>query len=253
MDSRRARALQFIEPSTQRGLEFGALDRPLVRRADGEIFYVDHLPSEGLRGKYRSVPGYNVDMIVNVDFVWNNENLSDIVGHAAPFDYVIASHVIEHVPDVIGWLNQVCDVLGAKGIISLVIPDKRFIFDLYRPVTSLADLVACYLEERRKPSVRQIFEAYSLHARVDCAELWRSSLGPKSVDFVHDELFALEICKEASEGDKYLDIHCSVFTPEVFYQLMEVLFKMKLIRCAIESMEPTQLNESEFFVSLRKE
>jgi hypothetical protein len=252
MIDRRQRALHFIDAPKQRGLEFGPLDRPIVRKVDAEIYYVDHLPKDGLCEKYLNVPGYDISNIVDIDFVWGDETLSAIVEKSAPFDYIIASHVIEHVPDVIGWLNEICDVLKASGIISLIIPDKRFTFDFYRPITSLADLVSCHLEKRRRPSARQIFEAYLLHASVDVAELWKSSLPPKSVQLVHDKLFALKICQEALDEEKYCDVHCSVFTPQSFYHLVEVLFEMKLIKCSVETIYPTQPNEIDFFASLKK-
>src|SRR3974377_1859479 len=117
MDERRQRVLQFVDIPHKRGLEFGPLDRPFVSRVEGEIFYVDHLPTQALREKNRNTPGYNIDNIVEVDFVWGDAVLSDLVGSVAPFDYVIASHVIEHVPDVVGWLNEICDVVKEGGVI----------------------------------------------------------------------------------------------------------------------------------------
>jgi hypothetical protein len=249
---RRSRILRFIEPSSQRGLEFGALDRPTISRSEGEVYYVDHLATAQLKEKYRGVPGYDTDRIIDVDFTWSDIRLQDIVGHKGPFDYVIASHMIEHVPDMIGWFNEVCEVLSPSGLISLVIPDRRYTFDFFRPETSISDLIACHLEKLKKPSARQIVEHYFLHASVDAVALWRDPFASGSITRVHDDAFSMRKCREVISSNEYHDVHCSVFTPASFYQVTTMLRKLNLIECDIEAIFPTQPLEIDFFVSLRR-
>ncbi|MCY7273284.1 MAG: class I SAM-dependent methyltransferase [Phormidesmis sp. CAN_BIN44] len=71
----------------------------------------------------------NLSKIVDVDYVWGEKSLIDLLETEAPLDYVIASHVIEHVPDFIGWLSEVRGILKPGGILSLAIPDKRQCLD----------------------------------------------------------------------------------------------------------------------------
>ena len=63
-----------------------------------------------------------------VDYVWNGEPFAALVGQKHVFDWIIASHVIEHSPCLITFLNNGLAVLLqfngfaiATGIASLVI------------------------------------------------------------------------------------------------------------------------------------
>ncbi|MEX3900116.1 methyltransferase domain-containing protein [Paraburkholderia sp. BR10954] len=49
------------------------------------------------------------------------------------FDYVIASHVIEHVLDLVGWVHSLLAALKHAGRIVLAVPDRRYTFDYVRP------------------------------------------------------------------------------------------------------------------------
>jgi len=44
--------LACIDTSTMRGLEFGPLHAPRLRKDEAQVFYVDHTDAEGLRQKY---------------------------------------------------------------------------------------------------------------------------------------------------------------------------------------------------------
>jgi SAM-dependent methyltransferase len=141
---KRGRMLAEIDPSRGIGLEIGPLDSPIVTREMGNVRYVDHASTEELKVKNRGNRFVNLDRIVDVDFVWGARTLPELVGAEGPFDYVIASHVIEHVPDLVGWLNEVRAILRPQGILSLAIPDKRYCFDHYRPPTTVADALEAY-------------------------------------------------------------------------------------------------------------
>ena len=81
-------------------MEIGALNSPLIQLEDvvdrGEIFYLDHVSTDELRGKYSADTSVNIDNIVNVDFVCPDGDLVKAVA-GNQFDYILASHVIEHV------------------------------------------------------------------------------------------------------------------------------------------------------------
>ena len=55
-NSRREFLLKAVDVAQLKGLEIGALNNPLVKKEDlgarGEIFYLDHLPTNELRDKY---------------------------------------------------------------------------------------------------------------------------------------------------------------------------------------------------------
>src|SRR5256885_1929786 len=73
---------------------------------------------------------------------------ADYYGHAfhLPFrdnslDYVITSHVLEHVANPVAALAEWYRVLRPGGLIYLVVPDRRFTWDHPRPLTPVAHLL----------------------------------------------------------------------------------------------------------------
>jgi SAM-dependent methyltransferase len=129
MFSRADKIRALIDPASQRGLEIGALNSPAIYSSEGKVYYVDHLPTDELKEKYSPDPNINIEDIVPVDYVWGDKTLVEAVGQGVYFDYLVASHVVEHVPDVIGWFGEISAVLKPGGVLSLVVPDKRFTFD----------------------------------------------------------------------------------------------------------------------------
>jgi SAM-dependent methyltransferase len=105
-----------------RGIEIGALWRrfPIPRRAT--VYYVDRLPDKDLRQHYAEVS----TPVVNPDIVADAMQLP-----FAPrsLDFVIASHVLEHLPFPLAALRHWYDVLRPRGILLLKVPDKRYTFD----------------------------------------------------------------------------------------------------------------------------
>lgn len=69
---RRDLILQGLPIDRLSGIEFGALDKPLVRRADGPIVYVDHCHADKLRQTWANDPSVDVQAI-QVDVVWGGQ------------------------------------------------------------------------------------------------------------------------------------------------------------------------------------
>ena len=96
----------------------------------------------------------NVDRYAAMDTVykdaerelWGRAKPVDIIarGHELPldddsFDFVLASHVIEHIPDPIAALKEWARV--ARRYIVLVVPHRDRTFDRDRPLTPLSELI----------------------------------------------------------------------------------------------------------------
>ena len=195
--------LACIDVTTMRGLEIGPLAAPRVRKDEGDIFYVDHTDAEGLRSKYatNSVLKDSLDQIVEIDrVIGDGLGIREAVADRAPFDYVIASHLIEHIPDPVTWLSDIASVLRPRGILSLVIPDKRFTFDINRRTTEIGDLVDAYLRRLRIPSFRQAYDFISkeITQMVDPAAVWAGTAdftGVVRSDVPDPDVAALQLCR----------------------------------------------------------
>lgn len=112
------------------GIEVGALHSPIVVPKSAKVKYVDIASTEDLRKKYHDI-GHRE--IVKVDIVDNGEELSQIPD--ASQDFVIANGFIEHCQNPLKTIQTFMRVLKHQGILYLAIPDKRYTFDIERPVT----------------------------------------------------------------------------------------------------------------------
>jgi hypothetical protein len=241
--------LQSIDVATSKGLELGPLINPVVRRDMGDIRYIDHVDTDELRARYATHVGFDVDAIVPIDYVSRTGSIHDTVGPDIPFDYVIASHVIEHVPDVIGWLGDIRSVLKDDGVLSLAIPDHRRCFDALRSPTVTADLIHAYLTKPTIPSPRLVFDHYSSAVAWRGLISWEEEPPFEELVLVHSEAEALERAATAATSGDYLDVHCWMFTPSSFTRLFGALTRLHLVPFSLESCSETV--GGEFFATLR--
>lgn len=250
MLTRQEKILTAIDISTQLGIEIGPLNRPIVAREMGNIRYVDHASTADLKNKYAADPLVDTEQIVDIDYVWGNKSLPELVSDEAPFDYVIASHVIEHVPDFIGWLKEIHAVLKPHSILSLVIPDKRYCFDYLRQVTQPADVVDAYLRRARCPAPRQIFDFHLSVSSLRDQIVWGPDTPIKTSDIVrlHSPESAWHVTHQVFSENRYHDVHCWVFTLRSFFELLETLIKIDLFDFKVRQFYEVQ--GCEFYVSL---
>lgn len=235
--TRREKLLGGIDLRLACGLEIGALCWPVLTRKDCDIRYLDHLSTESLKRKYAADPQVDVGRIVAVDYVCDGITLAEALGAENRFDFVVASHVIEHVPDVIGWLNGIRNALKPGGRLCLAIPDMRRTFDRFRQPTGVAALIEDHLLRRTRPSPRAVFDHIGHHAAM--AAGWTYPLA---------EAFGL--ARDALEH--YHDVHCLAASPESFLHLLDDLFRLDLLAYRIAALHGTEAGENEFFVQLER-
>lgn len=247
--------LTAIEPGS-RGLEIGALDKPVFDRGRWDVRYVDHATRAELMAKYAQDDAQreHLDDIVEVDIVWAGAGpLVDLVDDA-PLDFVFASHVFEHVPDPIGWLGKLAAVLREGGLVCLAIPDKRLCFDVNRADTEMSDLIDAHLRALESPSYRQIYDFHSKIVAVDAAEMWAGTVDYSGTwrDDLDPDGWAYELCLRSRDAGEYVDGHCNVFTPSSFLDVYERMCRLGLVDYAIRFFEPSQPGTIEFHVILEK-
>ncbi len=248
---RKEKFLFRISPASQDGLEIGPLCNPIVSKSEsaGRIGYVDIANAEKLRELNKDFETIRLDEIVETDFIVADKSLPELVGEKK-YDYIIASHVIEHVPDMLGWLKELGAVLKDGGILSLAIPDKRYTFDLLRDLSTPGMLIEDYLLQRRRPGPRQIFD-FAFGARtIDAASAWEGSKVKTELPHFIDLEGAYFLSKYSLEH--YKDGHVNVFTPASFLDLIEITSRLDLVDFTILDFLDTAPNTDEFFVSLQR-
>ena len=254
-------ALQFIDVAGMRGLEIGPLASPRVKKSDGSVFYVDHCTTEELRASYaaNSLMRPHLDEIVEVDYVVRDgSSISATVGADGPFDYVIASHVLEHLADPIGWLEDVRHVLAPDGLVSLVVPDKRFSFDINRSLTRPSDWVDWYMRGLEAPSFGQLFDFFSgvttIDGTVDILGLWAGTAdytGVRRGDVPDPDASAFAVCLQYKEVPSYIDVHTGVYTPGSLLSLLGLAVRLDVARFEVAYFAPTGRDSLEFHMTLR--
>ena len=248
-DTRRERILGPGGPQGI-GLEIGALNAPLLKKSDHQVLYVDYATTEVVRANQFD-PAVNPVDIVEVDIVWGATPLREAVGR--PVDYIVASHVIEHVPDLIGWLGELHAALRPGGMLGLAVPDKRFTFDALRKDSTLAEAVEAHLLAYRQPSLRQVFDVCWQGVAVDAGKAWSGDFRPGDA---RDETLgripgAYNLAESLVRKPRYNDAHCWVFTPASFLDLIEEFAALGAFPFAIEAFHPSQPGEIEFQLRLR--
>lgn len=118
-----------------RGLEIGALHRPFD--LDAHVTYLDYDKTASLQQAYRS--DERVGDIRQVQIVWKGNTYPFIDDNA--FDFVINSHVLEHVCNPGRMIEEWLRIIGSGGILYMVVPDKDHTFDRPRALTPLAHLM----------------------------------------------------------------------------------------------------------------
>jgi SAM-dependent methyltransferase len=122
------------------GLELGPGHQPFSLPSNVKVRYVDRWDPEHSHELYPElgpeVPFLAPDIVANFDV----DRLAMIEDGSE--DFVVCSHVLEHLADPIGFLDEIQRVLRPGGVMILVLPDRRRTFDRDRPPTSLEHLVA---------------------------------------------------------------------------------------------------------------
>jgi predicted SAM-dependent methyltransferase len=122
------------------GIEIGALHHPLPVPKNATVSYVDRMNVEQLRQQY---PELNQLPLVDVDILADGETLESINDFSQ--DFVIANHFLEHCQNPLLAIENMLRVLKQNGVLFMAIPDKRYTFDIARPVTTYQHLENDYI------------------------------------------------------------------------------------------------------------
>ncbi len=209
------------------GLEIGPSYQPIAPKRDGwRVETVDYLNEDALREKLRA-QGHDVSRVEHVDHVWAGQRFSDLLGPAR-FDWVIASHVVEHVPDLIAFLQDCEAILKPGGVLAIALPDRRQCFDVLRPSTSIARILDAHLERRVAPSPGAVAEHVLFAALSNNQLMWSGR--PGAMRFAHDDAgLAIDLARQVVDTGAYHDVHVWTFTIARFRLVVHDLWRMKLL------------------------
>jgi SAM-dependent methyltransferase len=232
-------------------LEIGPSYNPLAPKAEGwNTTIVDHAATAELRAKYAAM-GVDTAPIEDVDLVWAGGPLDLVVPaeRHGSFGRILASHVIEHIPDLLGFLVSCQTVLAPDGVLALAVPDKRFCFDALKPLSTTGDILAARGLQRHSP--RTLFQqsAYSVTAN------GLASWGEQPVREIAPMAALDAAWLAAAHGGNdapgpYIDAHAWHFTPAWFRLAMLELADAGMIDWRIDHLEPSP--HAEFLVLLRR-
>jgi glycosyltransferase involved in cell wall biosynthesis/SAM-dependent methyltransferase len=224
-------------------LEVGPSYGPVAPKSGGwNTKTLDHMTREGLVAKYLGQPGVEVSRIEEVDFIWNGGKLCDAVptDEWGSFDGLIASHVIEHIPDLIAFLNSIEVLLKKNGIATLAIPDKRYCFDYFRPLSTTGQvLAATHWEEQSKHSPARAFD-YAAYTAVNGDAIVWGQHQTKDLALVNSPEMAHQFAKNIVGIRDYVDMHAWCFVPASFELLLLELAILGETDLRVERITPTE-------------
>lgn len=217
--SRRRDNLLYFVDMGGKGLEVGPSFSPIApKRLGYDVDVVDHATADELRAKYRD-RGVDLAAIEEVDYIWTGSPLTDLLGDQPRYDYIIASHLVEHLPDLIGFFSDCERLLRPNGVLSLAIPDFRACFDLLRGPSTTGDLLQAHHEGRRRHAMGTVFDHFATTAYRNGQPSWPLDAAG-SLEFAHRFDQAQRMLERACTSNDYIDVHAWRFTPSSFRLLM---------------------------------
>ena len=232
-------------------IEIGPSYNPLTPKSGGwRSYVVDHTDRDGLINKYRDVSLANVDSIETVDFVWMQGPLSDCVPveHHGTFDVFVASHVFEHVPDLVGALRSAEVLCRSDAKMVLALPDKRVCFDYFRPQSTTGDAIAAHWERRSRHSSKTLWDHFAYTALKHGGPGWGRTDSTPAV-LIHSIDQAANWAQR-HDSDAYIDAHAWTFVPASFSLIMLELAYLGLTDWEVERTQTAEYTE--FYVWLRR-
>lgn len=223
----RKQALRTLVNNQGFGLEIGPSHSPVFSRADGfNVETLDHADAPALRAKYAEL-GVDVSSIEDVTYVSDGRPIHEVIPRRGEYDFIFSSHTIEHVTDLVGYFQSCELLLKPEGIAALAIPDKRYTFDVLRPVSTTGQAIEAHRQSSGRHSPAAIFDFYSNHGKLDGSEVWTkfhrgqfsltNAPGPAKAQF-----------DLAVSSERYMDAHGWCFTPNSFRLIMHDLKEIGL-------------------------
>ena len=219
---------------SMRLIEIGASYNPLLPKRDGwQTVVVDHADQAALIGKYQSeadrlaVVPWDFKAIEHVDVIWTGGPLHEAfpADQHGTFDGLIASHVAEHLPDLLSFLQSAAILLKPSGKFFLALPDKRLCFDALRPLATTGRVLDGRGASRHTMGTEYDHTAYHCVYGGDTGWLAAS----RNQDFALVQPWSQVATVLDQKHTEYVDCHNWTFTPSSFELIILELHALGLI------------------------
>jgi predicted SAM-dependent methyltransferase len=246
----RKEIIQQIKKS-DKVLEIGPSHNPIApKKAGYNVEIIDYLDQAGLIEKYKKhLSEINLEAIEEVDYVWSGEKYSDLIKKTKHYDWIIAAHLVEHTPDLIGFLNDCESILKDDGQLVLVVPDKRYCFDYFRPHTGISKIIDAHHYRHTIHTPGTVAE-YNLNVVARGGRIaWNSELGG-DFSLVHDQDYAIKEMQSVLDKKEFKDVHSWCFVPHSFRLIIQDLHTLGLSQ--LREVDFYQTEGCEFYISLSR-
>lgn len=242
-------------PAHLPGLEIAPYFHPVTDRAKHDVYYVDCIDNDEIQRKAAANPGSVGREVPWIDAVWvPGRPLAKCVD-GRRFGYAIASHVLEHVPNPLGWLREILDCIEVGGRVAILLPHKMYSMDHYRAPTTFAQVVGWSIEKPARPTATQVMD-FLAQSFFDDGSLCFDRPMPAFADAPrhYSDNQAVDFARHVHGTDTYLDVHCTVWTPDSFVEIFRRLRAAGLIEAEVAGPFTgfTGSPQAEFFVYLEK-
>lgn len=253
IDVRKA-ATELVKDTNSRILELGPLNRCLLDRAKFKnYFFADIRSTKEIKdlysgNRYLEKTGLSVDLdsIINIDFVIK-KSYQETFKNIEKFDFVIVSHVLEHIPNLLDFFLDIQNILRTDGKLIIIYPDRRFCFDHFRVDSKFSSIYDVWVKGK-KDVASQVLDFYTnVVPENDAVKFWNVENDIKMNEKEEHEK-NLKAYKNSLKGNLEEDIHYWPFSDSAFIKFLYDCMTYKLFSFAIEKFIPTQQNTQEFLV-----
>jgi SAM-dependent methyltransferase len=216
----------------------------VVPKSSGlRIETADYIDQQRLREKYAGAPGVDTNKIEPVDYVLHSRSLAETIPYRHHYDYIVASHVIEHMPDLLGFLLDCQLLMKPAGVLALAVPDKRACFDFLSPVSTTGQILEAHSRSDRRPRGASAFDHHANSVSMQGAIAW--ALGMRGPLVLEGSLkAAYAVFSVVLATDRYSDVHVWRFVPSSARLILSDLRQLDLIALNRRPFSPRQTSSS---------
>ena len=253
---------RLITPS-DKVVEIGPGYTPICDKSDYDLcIYVDALTKEELELRSLTTPFTDIEKAATqhrVDVIFDNSLIKSIESSSyskeiGDFDCIAASHVIEHIPNHIGFFKDAEQMLKPGGVIVGANPIPEMCFDCFRPYTTIGDLIDRYHNDMNAPDLKSIIDTQFYQHHLDGRGMWEksdlktSTPLPVYTDVENVVKNIYESTLQRLTDGEYIDVHTLVASPDWFALLMFDLYLSGYSKYTVETMI---ILENEYFFRLK--